>query len=253
MIAGKSIYALSVSYGNDSMAMIQWAAEVNLALFGEVVCVYCDTGWASPKWEERITQGEEFARSHGFGTVRCDSIGFTELARIKKGFPSNQFQYCSAHLKGIPFLQWADEYDKNNEMVVLIGKRREESAKRADTPEFVEASDYHSGRTLWHPLYMHNESERDALLARGGFAPLPHRSLECNPCVNANRGDFLNLSGDEIARVSALEVKIGRPMFRPKRFNAVGIYGVVAWAKFGKNHEEEVEDGGCGAPFGCGI
>lgn len=33
----------------------------------------------------------------------------------------------------------------------------------------------------------------------------------------------------------------------------MGIYGVVAWAKFGKNHEEGVEDAGCGAPFGCGL
>jgi len=264
-------FVISVSYGNDSLAMIQWAHEVSLSFFGDVVVTYCDTGWAAPGWDHRVALGEGWARSLGFKTVRLTSIGFEELVTIKDGFPSNQHQFCTGHLKGVPFLQWLDECDVTRQAVVMVGKRRVESLKRADTPEYVNPSEYHGDRCLWHPLYLHTDVERDALLERAGIdvlpeeligAPfdahgrlyrLPHRSLECNPCVNANRQDFLRLTGPEIARVSALEVKIGRSMFRPKRFNAMGIYGVVAWAKFGKNHEEGVEDAGCGAPFGCGL
>lgn len=107
---------------------------------------------------------------------------------------------------------------------------------------------------LWHPLYAHDETARDALLARAGLAPLPHRSLECNPCVNANRADILRLTPPEVARVSALEVEVGKPMFRPKRFSALGIHGVVMWARHGKGHVADVDDeGACFRGAGCGL
>ena len=64
--------------------------------------------------------------------------------------------------------------------------------------------------TQWHPLYLHTDAERNALITRSGFEPLPHRSLECNPYVNANRQDFLRLTPGEIERVNELEVEIGK-------------------------------------------
>lgn len=248
------IYAISVSYGNDSLAMIQWARESGLALWGRVIVTYCNTGWAKPGWEKRVEEGETFAKRCGFEVVHLTSMGMEELVRMKKGWPGNGQQFCTAHLKGVPFLQWIDEIDPERQAVVLVGKRRAESEKRKDTPEFVECSEYHGDRCLWHPLYLHTDDDRNALLARAGIEPLPHRSDECSPCVNANRGDFLRLSADEMARVSRIEVEVGKPMFRPKRFNGMGIYGVVMWAKFGKHHEADIpEDEGCGAPFGCGL
>lgn len=248
-------YVISASYGNDSLAMIQWAYENNLNFFGDVIVTYCDTGWASPDWEKRIEVGESLSRSLGFEVVRLQSMGMEALVKEKKGWPGNGQQFCTLWLKGMPFLQWIDEADPSREAVVLVGKRRAESEKRKDTPEFVPDSEYHGGRMLWHPLYLHSDEERDALLARAGVAPLPHRSLECNPCVNANRGDFLRLKPEEIARVNRIEAEVGKPMFRPKRFNGIGIYSVMMWAKYGKRHEEDLPDdeSGCGAPFGCGI
>lgn len=275
-------FVISVSYGNDSLAMIQWAHENSLDAFGNVVVAYCDTGWAAPGWERRIELGEAFARGLGFHTVNVKSIGMQELVRMRKGFPGNGLQFCTAHLKGVPYLMWLDEVDPEFKATTLIGKRRAESAERANTPEYVEASDYHGGRRLWHPLFEHDDAQRNALLARAGMVPmpaglplskhdrlyvLPHRSLECNPCVNANRGDFLRLTPYEMARVRDLEVEIGKPMFRPERFNAVGIYGVVMWARHGKRHDADPSDvakyslkdtinepaSGCAAEFGCGL
>lgn len=247
-------YVISSSYGNDSVALIQWAHETGLSLFGKVTVAYCDTGWAKPEWTKRVEKGEAFARQLGFDVKRVTSMGMTDLVRLKDGWPGNGQQFCTAHLKGIPFLTWIDEDDAEREAVVLVGKRRAESIKRADTPEFVPDSEYHGGRLLWHPLYLHSDEQRNDLLARGGWEILPHRSEECNPCVNANRGDFLRLSASEMAKVNELEVEIGRPMFRPKRFNGLGIYGVVMWARFGKHHEADIpEDEGCGSPFGCGL
>lgn len=244
-------HVISSSYGNDSVALIQWAHEVNLP---NVTVAYCDTGWAAPNWPQRVIAGERLAASYGFQTRQLKSIGMAELVRIKKGWPGNGQQFCTAHLKGVPFLEWIDEFDTARTSIVLIGKRRAESEARKNTPEFIDASEYHGGRKLWHPLHAHSDGDRNALLSRAGFEVLPHRSMECNPCVNANRGDFLRLTKGEIERVNDLEAEIGKPMFRPKRFNAMGIHGVIVWAKDGRTRakiEDESED--CASLFGCGL
>jgi len=246
---------ISSSYGNDSVALIQWAYENNLQ---DVTVAYCDTGWSAPGWNGRVERAEQWVKTLGFDVVRIKSMGMAELVRTKKGFPSNQHQFCTMHLKGIPFLTWIDTVDAGCNAIVMIGKRRVESRARADTPEYIYNSEYHGERTLRHPLYMHSDDDRDGLLRRAGFDVLPHRSRECEPCVNANKSDFMRLEPELIQRVSELEVEIGRSMFRPKRFNALGIHGVITWAKYGKRKMRldpgEIEAGaGCDGHYGCGL
>lgn len=244
-------YVISASYGNDSMAMLQWAHESSLK---GVTVVYCDTGWSAPGWFLRVEKGERLAKKYGFDVVRLKGIGMEELVRIKKGWPGNGQQFCTAHLKGLPFLEWIDSADPECKATVMIGKRRAESEARKNTPEYIENSEYHGGRRIWHPLYLHSETQRDELLVRAGIETLPHRSQECSPCVNANRGDFLRLTPGEIDRVSRMEVEIGKPMFRPKRFGALGIYGVVAWSKDGRKRGSfDDEESCCAGLFGCGM
>jgi len=246
---------LSVSYGNDSIAMIRWAHEQGLS----GTCCYIDTGWAGIGWMDRVRAGEGIASVYGFDVVRITpDVQFRELMEIKKGFPQQRYQWCSAMLKGIPFLNWLDEQDPDYETVVLVGKRRVESKERADTPEFVEDSEYHGGRKLWHPLFKHTDADRDVLIKRAGLTPLPHRSLECDPCVNANRGDFRRLHDDDIEKTEALEAVVGKTMFRPKRHNgARGIKQVIEWAKYSQGQFDPDQDDlfseGCGSPFGCGL
>jgi len=220
---------ISSSYGNDSVAMIQWAHEQQLP---DVHVVFIDTGWAAPGWLDRVARMEAWVRSIGFTVVHLvSSVPFEELMVRKKGFPSQRHQWCSGILKGLPFLTWIDEVDTANAATVMIGKRREESQERADTPEFIESSIYHGGRRVWHPLYLHTEAMRDQLLHRAGFDPLPHRSKECSPCINANRSDMRQLTEEDIERVEAIEAKVGKTMFRPKRHGgAKGIRRVIAWA-----------------------
>jgi len=245
------MFVISSSGGNDSVAMIQWAIEQKLP---DVHVTFCDTGWSAPGWMVRIDKVHAYAEAHGMKTHIVKSIGMHDLVRTKKGFPGNAQQFCTAHLKGVPFLEWIDEEDKECKAVVMVGKRRAESEARKATPEYVYDSDYHGGRTLWHPLYLHTDADRNELLSRSGFEALPHRSLECNPCVNANRSDFLRLTPGEIERVNELEVEIGKPMFRPKRFSALGIYGVIAWAKDGRDRGDFAEeDAQCSSLFGCGL
>lgn len=247
---------ISSSYGNDSMALIQWAYENNLF---DVVVVFIDTGWANKNWSKRVKRGEWFARSCGFETVTIKpEIQFKELMKLKKGFPNQRFQWCSGILKGIPFLNWVDEIDTERNAVVLVGKRREESKERAGTPGYTNESEYHGARTLWHPLFKHTDNDRNALLKRAGFEVLPHRSMECSPCVNANAGDFRELSQDDIDKTNELELAVGKTMFRPQRHNgAAGIIEVVKWAQYGQGKytpgQNDLFSMGCGSPFGCGL
>lgn len=242
---------ISSSAGNDSLAMIQLSIENEIP---DLHVVFCDTGWSAPGWMQRVEKIHSYAEKHGIKTHIVKSIGMEDLVRMKKGFPGNAQQFCTAHLKGVPFLQWIDEEDKDYKAIVMVGKRRAESEARKDTPEFIYDSEYHGGRTLWHPLYLHTDEQRNELIKRAGFEPLPHRSLECNPCVNANRQDFLRLTAGEIERVNDLEVEIGKPMFRPKRFSALGIHGVIQWAKNGRDRGDfSEEDAQCASLFGCGL
>lgn len=244
-------YLLSSSGGNDSVAMIRWAHEADLS---DVHVVYCDTGWSAPGWPQRVDRMMALAKSYGFKTHIAKSIGMEELVRVRKGFPGNAQQFCTAHLKGLPFLEAAELIDPDATGIVMVGKRREESEKRKNTPEFIESSEYHGDRKLWHPLYLHTEAMRNELLTRAGFEVLPHRSDECSPCVNANRMDFLRLTPGQIERVNDLEVETSQPMFRAKRFGALGIHGVMAWARDGRKRGDfDQEQADCEGLFGCGL
>ncbi|RYG94587.1 MAG: phosphoadenosine phosphosulfate reductase [Alphaproteobacteria bacterium] len=245
---------ISSSYGNDSVALIQWAAENCLP---DITVVFVDTGWSKPGWLERVERSEEWVRSQGFQVVTIKpEVQFEELMRRKKGFPNQRHQRCSALLKGLPFLTWIDEADPDCRATVLIGKRREESEDRKDTPEFVESSPYHGGRKVWNPLYLHAEAQRDELLGRAGVEKLQHRSDECSPCVNANKGDLRRLTPFEIERLKNLEAETGQTMFRTKKKGgAKGIEQVIQWAYSGRgryNPKQESMFNSCSSGY-CGY
>ena len=247
------LHVISSSYGNDSLALVQWAHDQGLT---NVHVVFIDTGWAADGWLDRVCVCEAWVRSIGFTAHRITpAVQFEELITMRKGFPNQRYQWCSGQLKGIPFLMWIDDLDPEGEAIVMIGKRREESTERVDTPEWVIASEYHGERIVRHPLYLHSEQMRDALLARAGFEPLSHRSQECAPCVNANRGDFMLLGEREIARVECLEFEVDKTMFRPKRhMGATGIRQVVRWARSprGKFDKDDYAPLTCGSGY-CGY
>lgn len=233
---------ISSSYGNDSVALIQWAFEQGLR---GVKVVFIDTGWAGEGWMDRVERCEAWVRSIGYEAIRITpEVQFEELIKMRKGFPNQRYQWCSGHLKGVPFLMWIDEIDPECKATVMIGKRREESQERADTPEFIDSSDYHGGRRVHHPLFLHSEAARNDLLQRAGFEILLHRSKECDPCVNSNRADLRGLAPADAEKLARLEGETGKTMFRPKRHGgAKGIEQVIRWAGSSRGkYNEQQED-----------
>ena len=229
------------SYGNDSLALIQWAHERDLK---DVIVAYSVTGWAADYWEDRVNEAECWAHSLGFKTERLESEGMSNLVRRKKAWPrggGGKFQFCTAELKEKPALAWLEKIDPDKEADCYIGIRREESANRAAFPEWTEESERHGGRSLCAPLVRHTEADRNVLLEKTPFVPLPHRSKECWPCVNARKAELKLLGDLKRSSIKALEREMGinskgnaRVMFSPKRHGgAVGIEAVVHDAEKG--------------------
>ncbi len=240
----------SVSWGNDSIALVRWLYERGER---DVVCVYCDTGWASKDWPARVEDGERLARSYGFGTERLARPGgFVELARLKKAFPRNGMQFCTSKLKIEPFAAYLAAADPAGEATVAVGIRREESAKRATWPEWTTASEQHGGRDLWAPLVRVTADERDWLLARAGFPVLEHRSKECFPCVNSSRRDLRLLDEDRVREIEQLEASVGQTLFRAGKFmGARGIREIARWAQSERGQYEPPDESSCDSGF-CG-
>ncbi|MBJ6135052.1 phosphoadenosine phosphosulfate reductase family protein [Ochrobactrum sp. Q0168] len=220
-------FVIFVSYGNDSIALIQWAHENELE---GVAVVFTDTGWMADGWAERVEKGEAWVHSLGFTPYRTSSIGFRELARDKKGFPTQKFQWCSFILKIEPGQRWLAENDPDCRAVCLVGVRRDESQDRADFPEWLIKSMNHGGRMMVAPFATFSEAERNALIHRAGWEVLPHRSRECR-CINSNRNDMKRFTEADWQAIAEIEQEVGKTMFRPKRhMGAVGANEVRKWA-----------------------
>ena len=243
-------YVIFSSGGNDSIALVQWMIENKHTAF----VVYSDTGWAQPGWLDRVARVEAWCSSHGFTPVRIGSMGLPALVQIKKAWPRNGLQFCTSALKIEPGKAWLAEVDPDAELTCCVGVRRAESARRSTWPEHVEESGKHVGRSLWSPLVRHTDEERDALLARAGFEPLPHRSQECYPCINANRADLRLLTPERVDEIEALEQGMGhtskgkpRTMFRPYRHRgAQGIREVMRWATAERGRYHMSDEGAAG-------
>lgn len=248
------------SYGNDSVALVQWLHE---ACLPNVVVLYSDTGWSKGDWAERVLRMEDWVRGLGFRAERTASVGLEQLVRDRKGWPRQGMQFCTIELKMEPAMRWLDANDPQRHAACCVGVRREESNNRRHFPEVLDVSPNHGGRTCWAPLVDFTTAERDALIRRAGVEPLPHRSMECFPCVNSNRADLRMLANDpaRIDEIERIEDSLGftskgkpRTMFRPYRhMGASGIREVVRWA-IGEpgayQPEEKIDD--CETGF-CGL
>ena len=237
-------YAIFASYGNDSIALIQWAHEAGLQ---DVAVVYSDTGWAADYWLARVEKAEDWVRNLGFTPYRTKAIGMAELVKKKKAWPrggGGTFQFCTEWLKKMPAREWLDEHDPEGEATCMNGVRRCESQNRSGTPEWVEASEGHGERELWSPLVRHSDEDRNALISRTPFEVLPYKSKECWPCVNAGKRELKHLEPERIELIEAIELDAGtnskgnkRVMFSPARHNgASGIRAVVEEAQ--KDNDE---------------
>lgn len=249
------------SYGNDSIALLQWLYEYGQKhpdYLGRIVVLYNDTGWGATWWPARVENGERLAAKMGFIPSRTECMGFEKMVMKHNSFPDNMRRFCTSDLKIIPTMNWLAKHDPEAKAELISGVRREESHERRNWPEYLENDAKNEGRPIWSPLVDVLEAERDALIQRAGWEVLPHRSRECR-CINANSTDLKTWSEEDIAQVEALESEMIRRnpglvkfMFHPKakKGKPEGIRAVVEWAKQVKKKEPSTT--GCDSGFCTG-
>lgn len=264
------MHVIFSSMGNDSIALIAYLRDLRLP---DVHVCYSNTGWAHVDWQERVDECANWVRQMGMKFHTTHSKGMEKLVKERKGWPRNGMQFCTEELKINPAKEWLEDIDPEGKAICCIGKRRAESKERIDTPEYIYNSPAHFGRTVWNPLYLHTDEQRDELIRSAGFEPLPYKSRECWPCVNSKRMQLRDLAKDEerIAHIERIETEMGvspktgklKTMFRPYRhMGATGIREVIKWAlaergKYGKEddnldlfddgQEQDCNSGWCGS------
>lgn len=257
-------FVILASYGNDSLALIEIMRQRGFA--SNSIILFNDTGWANSDWMVRVLLAEAWANMIGFETSRTESMGLEELVRKRKGWPRQGMQFCTLELKIKPTMEWLKSYDPDGKCVCVVGVRREESVSRRHFPEFQPFSANHGNRHVWAPICDVKENRRNELIEKTGFDILPHRSMECSPCINSNRQDLLKLKDfpEDIDKVERIENNLGysskgkpRVMFRPaSKMGATGIREVMRWAESarGKYQPLDEEEGESGCDTGwCGI
>lgn len=241
-------WAISVSCGNDSVALVQYLHEEYPDM--RKVVIHCDTGWQSTAWPERVEQFKAYVERLGyeFVVVQAEKL-MEELILEKMNFPKDVqggARWCTSKLKEVPFEWYLREIDPMKRATICVGVRRSESSKRRNYPEYSDSG----GREKWAALYLHTDEMRDALIRRAGFDILPHRSKECSPCIYASKDDLIKLGEDEIRRVERLEKATNQVMFNPNnKMGATGIREMIKWANSprGKYEPPSGCDGGyCG-------
>jgi 3'-phosphoadenosine 5'-phosphosulfate sulfotransferase (PAPS reductase)/FAD synthetase len=231
-------FIVTCSGGNDSIALIQFMQDAHE---GDFSVLYNNTGWARQDWPKRIQKVKEKCSSLGINFFETKSEGMVSLVKRKKGWPmpASKMQFCTSELKEKPSTEFYKLHDPNCQSVIVTGRRREESSNRANLGLWNYESEKHGGRDVYNPLINHTAQMRDDLIYKFGFEPLNHSSMECYPCVCANKQDLAAMSKDDprIDLIETVEIEMGhtrnkkpRTMFRPYRVGGgVGIRQAIDW------------------------
>lgn len=239
---------MATSIGNDSVALTQYMEEFHK---GEYALVYNDTGWARKDWPSRVAKMASWCLSKGVTFHITKSEGMASLVKRKKGWPmpASAMQFCTGELKEKPTQILLDKIDSDGDLIIVTGRRREESQNRADLSSWQYESKKHGGRDVWNPLVAYNENQRNHLISSFGWDVLNHQSMECYPCVCANKGDLAMLveTPERIVEIEKIEIEMGftrnakpRVMFRPYRVGGgVGIRQAVNWGLGKRGYKSE--------------
>jgi hypothetical protein len=232
---------ISISGGNDSIAMLQWVIE-NREHFEdeEFTAVYVNTGWAVSWWADRVAKVKQFCENNNIYFYEISApLGFEELVRKKGIFPNRIQKYCTFELKIKPMVNWRKEMKfTNKNSRILIGVRADESAARSETVSLGERDGYEA----IYPLAYLNDVKRDELIVRSGFDVLPTRSSECHPCIyEASKTALRRIEPDRVELISALEKDLSdytnakRKLNKHPKYDPTEVFGMFNSKNLGGN------------------
>lgn len=246
------INVVSLSGGKDSVALWLWARRTGL----EPVAIYADTLW---EWDGHPAYLDLLeARIGPIRNRTTPQLSFKEMTQAKGTFPSRTRKWCTEELKIKPFAAALDALreETGDEVQVLLGIRREESAARETALEREWAKHYDC--EVWRPILDWKLADVVAEHHRAAIPlhPLYHLGAErvgCFPCVNAPKAELAlvaRVMPKRIDEIRELEAEIGQTMFtRDRRTEKkrlgddgpsvvpIGIDEVITWANTSRGGE----------------
>jgi hypothetical protein len=250
-----------VNYGNESIALLQCLWEAG---YKSVQAVSVETGWAGVGWAARISHAREWVSTLGFQTVHLKAHpDFEALVRARHEFPTPQFQWCASLMKGLPILEWLDEWDPELRATVVLGLMAVHSPLFVGAPHTQMDQTVYGGRVLHCPLMDCDLETERALIGRSGLSYLPHRSLECDPCIHSCLADLARLDPIDILKTEALETALGESFLElsalgsDQRIAVLSAHSQQLMQTLGSDGQDTQRLGcgfsGCGRSYGCGT
>jgi 3'-phosphoadenosine 5'-phosphosulfate sulfotransferase (PAPS reductase)/FAD synthetase len=220
--------AVSLSGGKDSVATALLLRELGL----EHRLIHADTEWEHPAHYEYM----EYLHSKLGPITIVRGPGFEQLVLSRGMFPCRVRRFCTQELK-----IWPQEEVREDDEVVVLGVRREESAARSRLPAVSVEKDH----TIWRPLIDWSADRVWAILARHAIKPHPlyalgARRVGCWPCIFAGRKDLRlleTLSPERVAYIADLERRVQQVAWVRGR-NSIPTWGTIR--RPGSNRHEAV-------------
>lgn len=239
-LSGHTIIA-GISGGKDSGAMSLYLTEQGI----EHERVFVDTGWEHPLTYEYIAGPLQDAI--GPITTIQPPLGMADLIRKKQMFPSRVIRYCTQELKVFPLHRHF--MTLNVPIVNAIGIRAQESANRANQPQWDGHSDKRLSYKVWRPILQWTLGDVVEIHRRHGLKPNPlylqgAARVGCWPCIHARKAEVKQIAAMDPERIdlirlleSDLSEKAGKPL---TYFQRAPIDEVVEWSRtsYGGNQFE---------------
>lgn len=269
-------------YGHDDVILLNSnAGENEDPLTDEFVQYYSDTFhpvvrvhaiiadfWDTPGYLIKA-QAKDTKMGRNLSTIVSDDevLTFTEMVRLKGRPPSRTNQFCTEILKLRPQRRWIAEHFgvggqfENMEYVRYTGVRRDESRKRANTPDqewdtYFDCDAFHIIAAWSKPQcfdFVKSRGEEFNPLYKMGF-----NRVGCAPCINSSKDDIRNWNErrpEIIAKVRNQETVTGCSYFPPMvpGTHHNNIDEVIAWSKTdrgGKQFSFPSEHEACESKYG---
>jgi 3'-phosphoadenosine 5'-phosphosulfate sulfotransferase (PAPS reductase)/FAD synthetase len=175
--------------------------------------MYLDTGWEHPAVREHL----EYLRGVLGPIVEVRGpLGLADLVRRKGMFPSRKRRFCTEELKVFPAQAYLrSRVDAGEELVNVVGIRREESRARSTMTEWEWSDGWDC--EVWRPILDWRLGDVVDIHRRHGVRPnglylIGMTRVGCWPCINSSKGELRRIADLDPARIDeirALEAEVG--------------------------------------------
>jgi len=118
-------YHVGISGGKDSTALFLWCVYESGLPLEKFIFTFCDT-----QNEDELTYAYlDMLREHAPIQTITPPLGFYELAKKKRRFPSSKARFCTQQLKVLPSLKFVLTLMEKGRVLVMSGVRKAEGNK----------------------------------------------------------------------------------------------------------------------------